>query len=418
MSDYVSFVKGKFEHRDSIDEHSDLISHEVSQHGQSGLQEDDLIPIEEESYSKKCLIVSASIIFGSIFIFIIIVCCVTLIHPPKNTFSDITCIRDQNDPWLEKGALSSVYDYNYNSAYFDLADGSHAIAVRVQNQDSTQEDSWDVLPSLIALSTSSDNSILKSWSRISSDSVIMTPDDATDSIGGCEDPRILWVESEKLYFMFYTAVTYADEAQTQLVPHLALATSDDGRDWDYQGYLFPDEADSKSGALIVLDEPRDDGTVGLLLWGDSSIRVATTTDFYNYVNTGQVLIAPRDGEWDGQLVESGPPPFRLKDGNYLFFYNSAQQDGETIKPGYTLQYHVGYVILDGTTPETVLKRSDSPLLSPDLDWESCNSSDDVTLTPRVVFTEGGYVIDENTINLVYQGCDVATNSMTCTIEWV
>ncbi len=39
--------------------------------------------------------------------------------------------------------------------------------------------------------------------------------------------------------------------------------------------------------------------------------------------SGQPLIQVRSDSFDSQLVESGPPPLELENGNYLFFYNSA-----------------------------------------------------------------------------------------------
>ena len=47
---------------------------------------------------------------------------------------------------------------------------------------------------------------------------------------------------------------------------------------------------------------------------------------------------------------------------------------------------VGYVILDKNDPKRVLFRSDKPILSPELDWETC-SKDTKALMPHVVFVE-------------------------------
>ena len=74
--------------------------------------------------------------------------------------------------------------------------------------------------------------------------------------------------------------------------------------------------------------------------------------------------------FDEHLVETGPEPLKLSDGNYLFLYNSAHKTNEvTPRPNWNLKYNIGYAILNGTNPLQVLYRSDKPLFSPELDWE-------------------------------------------------
>jgi hypothetical protein len=41
-------------------------------------------------------------------------------------------------------------------------------------------------------------------------------------------------------------------------------------------------------------------------------------------------------------------PLPLSDGNYLFLYNSARSGYPSNKPGYDLQYNVGWAILNGS----------------------------------------------------------------------
>jgi beta-1,2-mannosidase len=92
----------------------------------------------------------------------------------------------------------------------------------------------------------------------------------------------------------------------------------------------------------------------------------------------------RPDKFDSLMVEGGPPPLKLSDGNYLYIYNSARQGFPSPKPGYNLQYNVGWLILDGQNPTKILQRCDEPLLSPELPWEIGMD----LLTPNVVFLEG------------------------------
>ena len=146
-----------------------------------------------------------------------------------------------------------------------------------------------------------------------------------------------------------------------------------------------------------------------LFWGDSNICIATTNDFFNYTQTSECLLKTRPGHFDSALVESGPPPLQLSDGNFIFVYNSAQNTNiPNPKPGWSLQYNVGYAILNGTSPTQVLERAEEPILSPQLSWETCDDSTYVPgATPDVVFTNGARKVDgvPNTWILYYQGCD-------------
>lgn len=88
-----------------------------------------------------------------------------------------------------------------------------------------------------------------------------------------------------------------------------------------------------------------------MLWGDHDIRVTSSHDPLVWDSVGDVLISPRPENFDSRLVESGPPPLKLSDGNYLFFYNSAELGWPEIAD---TAYHVGWVILSGEDPTKIL----------------------------------------------------------------
>jgi len=77
---------------------------------------------------------------------------------------------------------------------------------------------------------------------------------------------------------------------------------------------------SKSGAVIFRD---DEDAPPLLLWGDKDITLAVGDRSGLHYENIRKLISPRNGYFDSLLVESGPPPLKLSDGNYFFIYNSA-----------------------------------------------------------------------------------------------
>jgi len=92
--------------------------------------------------------------------------------------------------------------------------------------------------------------------------------------------------------------------------------------WERKGPVFPDIAWSKSGAVLFRDE---ENLPPVLIWGDDHITyaVAESIDNIKFKNV-KTLIEVRSDHFDSVLVESGPPPLKLSDGNYLFIYNSAR----------------------------------------------------------------------------------------------
>lgn len=134
----------------------------------------------------------------------------------------------------------------------------------------------------------------------------------------------------------------------------------DRNSWNKLGPVFPQYQNSKSGALLVRKQPPH-----YLFWGDSDIRVTTSDNITQWKSIGDIFLSPRPDKFDSRLVESGPPPLQLSNGNYLFIYNSAEK-GWPEDPN--TAYHVGWVILDGNDPTKILARSEEPLMGPSFAW--------------------------------------------------
>jgi predicted GH43/DUF377 family glycosyl hydrolase len=211
-----------------------------------------------------------------------------------------------------------------------------------------------------------------------------------------------------LYFIrFYTAVSKVASGDWRA--QLALSTCETDcltkANWKSHGPLFPDVFWCKSGSLLIHND-----THRYLFFNDSNIVIAQTKDLIHYDLTPTTLLMARPNNFDSALVEAGPEPIKLSDNNYLFLYNSARQANiANPKPGWTLEYNLGWTILNGDNPTEILARSDQPIFSPELDWEKCdNSSNEWAnrgLTPLVIFVEGWKKTAENTFLVWYQGCD-------------
>ncbi|CAF1348749.1 unnamed protein product [Rotaria magnacalcarata] len=310
-------------------------------------------------------------------------------------------------PIISSWNKNSDFLYNYNSAFMPMINDPNAITllVRVQDLLNDAENIYNVGPSKIAVTQSIDRNPL-SYSHITQQSVIIDIDQVYQSLGA-EDPRVVLFNGS--YYLFYTAVSKVLNGDWRA--QLALATckteclTKEG--WTYHGPLFPDEFWCKSGSLLIHND-----THRYLFFNDSNIAIAQTTDLINYSLTSSVLLSTRSGSFDSELVEAGPEPLKLSDNNYLFLYNSARRTNvSNPKPGWSLEYNLGWAILNGDNPTEVLARSDRPIFSPVLDWEKCdNTSSEWTnrgLTPLVIFVEGWKKTAPNTFLVWYQGCDSA-----------
>jgi beta-1,2-mannosidase len=208
--------------------------------------------------------------------------------------------------------------------------------------------------------------------------------------GGCEDPRIVQ-DSLGTYYMTYTAY----DGHTA---RLFIATSTDLRHWKKHGSVFKKAGDeyvnmwSKSGAIVCKDvngkliAAKINGKYWMY-WGESNIYMATSKDLINWtpiVETDpakqkldtmrgykvpfKILFSPRKGNFDSELVESGPPAVITKNG-IVFLYNSKnnpEYGTHKLAPG---TYAAGQVLVDKNNPEKVLKRTAKWFISPNKPYE-------------------------------------------------
>lgn len=189
------------------------------------------------------------------------------------------------------------------------------------------------------------------------------PNDPTLSDYGTEDPRLQYDATTGLYHLFYTC--YGHDC-----PRLCHAVTPDPTvpwpygNWTRLGAVFGNDknsCNSKSGALLLRDT-----LPHYLIWGAGQIGLATTSDLLNFTTINPAFVTKREQGFDSNLVEAGPPPMRMFDGNYFFFYNSANNSASGSDFG---SYNPGWLVLDGDDPSNILQRSDVPLLSPVHGWE-------------------------------------------------
>lgn len=225
--------------------------------------------------------------------------------------------------------------------------------------------------------------------------------------GGTEDPRV--VESEDgTYYMTYTAYD-GDKAR------LHVASSRDLLQWTKYGNVFAQAAGgkyvdkwTKSGSIVSRYEA--DGRIVAtkikgkywMYWGDAQIWLATSDDLIHWtpiemapgekppvplraqaltMPTLKIVLPTREGKFDSDLVESGPPAM-ITDQGIRLIYNSRNEPAFGDKNLPVGTYTAAQALFDSNDPTKLLKRLDNYFMRPELPYETTGQIN------QVVFLEG------------------------------
>jgi predicted GH43/DUF377 family glycosyl hydrolase len=216
-----------------------------------------------------------------------------------------------------------------------------------------------------------------------------------------EDPRITLLED--CYYMTYCNWN-GRWCQT------ALATSEDLLDWKNQGVIVPWESFGMNKNAVLFPE-RINGKYAMLhrpepmecfdvnkpfdwhRWTrdpevPGGIRLSFSEDLRNWSYESECVLLPRTGLWDSVKVGMAGPPMKTERG-WLIVYHATDEYGT---------YRLGLALLDLADPSKVLKRSDEPILEPELEWERVGD------IPNVVFSCGHFLIGAE-LWVYYGGAD-------------
>lgn len=211
--------------------------------------------------------------------------------------------------------------------------------------------------------------------------------------GGCEDPRIV-EDGSGLYYMTYTA--YDGN-----LARLMVATSPDLKHWTKHGNVFAKAyngkyADkwAKSGSIVSIYKNGKIVAAKIngkywMYWGDVQIWAATSDDLINWIPVemkagehapvplrGQALNMPnlkialptRQGKFDSDLVESGPPAM-LTDKGILLLYNSRNVPSFGDKSLTKGTYTAAQVMFNKNNPTQIIHRMEKYFIKPDRAYE-------------------------------------------------
>jgi predicted GH43/DUF377 family glycosyl hydrolase len=191
--------------------------------------------------------------------------------------------------------------------------------------------------------------------------------------GGCEDPRVA-VTEKGMYVVFYTQ-------WNRKLPRLGVATSRDLIHWTKHGPIFRYAYKGKffnvahKSASILTKLVKGKQVIAKIngkywmYWGEAGVFAATSSDLINWkplVNESgelKALISPRQGYFDSDLTECGPPAIITGKG-ILLLYNGKNNPTNGDKRFQGNSYCGGQVLFDLKDPTKAIARLDVPFFRP------------------------------------------------------
>ena len=221
-----------------------------------------------------------------------------------------------------------------------------------------------------------------------------------DGSGGCEDPRITFVEPLQRYLMTYTALSPQG-------PRIALALSEDLFHWKrlglatfdpYQGIDFV-HVDNKDASLFPVAIPNHAGKMQMALLhrplfpgtrpeetashpasrevdlDHESIWISycpmalegREPDRLGLFNSHHRLATPVSS-WERLKIGGGTPPILTRHG-WLIIYHGVGEMAKSNNEGHHLCYSAGVMVLSKEHPRVIRYRSAEPVLRPELPQE-------------------------------------------------
>jgi len=221
-----------------------------------------------------------------------------------------------------------------------------------------------------------------------------------DGGGGCEDPRITFVEPMKRYVMTYTAFSPQG-------PRIALAVSEDVFHWKrlglapfdpYHGIDFV-HVDNKDASLFPVAIPNHAGKMQMAILhrplfpgtrpeetacqaASRDVDLDRESIWISYCpmaleglephhlglfNSHHRLAAPV-APWERLKIGGGTPPVLTRYG-WLIIYHGVSEIVDPSQDGHPLCYSAGVMVLSKEHPQVVRYRSADPVLTPSLPQE-------------------------------------------------
>ncbi|MGH8611931.1 MAG: glycoside hydrolase family 130 protein [Gammaproteobacteria bacterium] len=229
-----------------------------------------------------------------------------------------------------------------------------------------------------------------------------------DGSGGCEDPRITFVEPLRRYVMTYTAFSPHG-------PRIALARSEDLFHWErlglatfrpYDGIEF-DGVDDKDATIfpVAIPDPSGQPAMAILhrplfsgtrpeekarhraphvqdlhresIWISYCRTAMTAREPYHLCHfASHHRLATPMAPWERLKIGGGAPPVMTRHGWLVIYHGVSEVEGASPEVR-KLRYCAGVLVLSAKHPRFIRYRSPEPVLTPELPQERSGIVDNV-----------------------------------------
>ena len=216
-----------------------------------------------------------------------------------------------------------------------------------------------------------------------------------DSKKGVEDARIIKIKDE--YYITFTAFKETGEKSKIHTTRVGLIKTTDFKTHYGRQIILDGYGNNKNCVIFQSKNSSNFYIIHRPFNGSKeerpSARLAVTENFEEVKDLG-IFLSPREGMWDSIRVGVNSPPIKTTKG-LLFLYHGAEE---------TNIYSIGAILVNPENPEEILERSQEPLMTPQLLWETGKEQYSAEI-PNVVFGCGTIPISEKTIRFYYSGAD-------------
>ncbi len=223
---------------------------------------------------------------------------------------------------------------------------------------------------------------------------------------GCEDPRITYMDGR--FYIFYTALSVYPFSAYGI--KVALAITSDFQSFDKHPVttfdskamgLFPEKINGKMAALLTINTDLPPAKIAFASF-DKPEDITSPyywADWYGNLNENTIHLL-RDIR---DQVELGAPPIKTKDGwlviySYIKDYMSANKS-----------FGIEAVLLDLDDPRKILGRTESPLLTPEKEYELTGN------VPSIIFPSGALTVKDE-LFIYYGAADTRSALASCDLN--
>ncbi len=203
---------------------------------------------------------------------------------------------------------------------------------------------------------------------------------------GVEDARITKIDD--VYYINYTGVS-KDGFVT------VLGTTKDFKSFDRKGIIFPPLNKDVSifeekinGHYYALHRPHNQW------FGKPSIWISSSPDLIHWGNH-KCIVRPEEGSrYENVKIGGGAAPIKTNEG-WLEIYHAV---GNLYAPDKEV-YSLGLLLMDGNDPYKILKKSNQPILLPEMEYEKNGFVENVVFSNGIITRNNGQVL------IYYGACD-------------